>query len=125
MVVNFETNAYQNPGAGSVATQWIQNVYQLLSGCYKYSLTKAFSPTTLNVGDPGVFTLCYSNTGSTTLSNVPLWDTIPGCLSYVSNSFGPPAISGQVYSWTIPSIAAGASACVTVNFTVSSFAGCP
>jgi uncharacterized repeat protein (TIGR01451 family) len=128
MVVNFETNAFQNPGAGSVATEWIQNTYQLLSGCYRYSLTKAFVPTTLNVGDSGTFTLCYTNSGSTSLTNVPLWDTIPACLTYNSNStniVGAPTINGQVYSWVVPSIAPAASACVTVNFTVSSFAACP
>lgn len=124
MVVNFETNAFVAPQANATSTQWIQNVYQLLSGCYRYSLTKAFSPTQLCVGDPGTFTLCYNNTGSTTLTNVPLWDTLPACLSYVSDSQGSPSVNGQVYSWTIPSIAPAASACITVNFNVSSFA-CP
>lgn len=129
MVVNFETNAFQDPQPGatpaSVATQWIQNVYQLLSGCYHYSLTKAFVPTELCVNDPGTFTLCYNNSGSTSLTNVSLWDTLPGCLSYTGASIVPSAINGQVYSWVIPSIAPAASACITVNFTVSSFAGCP
>ncbi len=125
MVVNFETNAFVAPQSNATAVGWIQNVYQLLSGCYKYSLTKAFVPTQLCVGDPGTFTLCYNNTGSTTLTNVPLWDTMPPCLSYVSDSQGSPGISGQVYSWTIPSIAPAASACITVNFTVNSFAACP
>ncbi len=124
LVVNFETNAYQNPGVGSVAVQWIQNVYQLLSGCYRYSLTKAFSPTQLCVNDPGTFTLCYNNTGSTALNNVQLWDTLPSCLTYNSASTAPTAVNGSVYSWTIPTINVGASACITVNFTVSSFA-CP
>jgi uncharacterized repeat protein (TIGR01451 family) len=128
MVVNFETNAYQNPQpAGtpaSVAIEWIQNVYQLLSGCYRYSLTKAFVPTTLCVGDPGTFTLCYSNSGSTNLTNVPLWDTLPSCLTYSSDSLGGASNSGQVYSWVIPSINAGTSACITVHFTVNGFA-CP
>lgn len=124
LVVNFETNAFQNPGASSVSDKWIQNVYQLLSGCYRYSLTKAFVPTTLCVGDPGTFTLCYNNSGSTTLSNVPLWDTLPSCLTYNSDSQGGATNVGQVYTWVIPSIAPAASACITVNFTVNGFA-CP
>ena len=122
LVVNFETNAFATPNATS--DQWIQNVYQLLSGCYKYTLTKAFDQPTLCVGDSSFFTLCYSNTGSTALTNVPLWDTLPSCFSYVSDSLGGATSVGQLYNWVVPSIASGASACVTVNFTVSSFA-CP
>jgi uncharacterized repeat protein (TIGR01451 family) len=126
MVVNFETNAFVAPQTNATSDGWIQNVYQLLSGCYKYSLTKAFTQPQLCVGDPGSFTLCYNNAGSTTLTNVPLWDTIPSCLSYVSDNLGGPGpgVNGQVYSWNIPSIAPLASACFTVNFTVNSFA-CP
>jgi uncharacterized repeat protein (TIGR01451 family) len=121
-VVNFETNAFVNVNATSTA--WIQNVYQLLSGCYKYSLTKSFVNPNLCVGDSSSFTLCFDNTGSTNLTNVPLWDTLPACLSYVSDSQGGSSNLGQVYSWTIPAINAGASACITVNFNVASFA-CP
>lgn len=128
LVVSFESNAYQQPQPGSspasVAVSWIQNVYQLLSGCYRYSLSKAFNPTQLCVNDSGSFTLCYSNEGSTTLTNVPLWDTMPPCLSYTGASQAPNAVNGSVYSWVIPSLAPAASACITVNFTVSSFA-CP
>jgi uncharacterized repeat protein (TIGR01451 family) len=124
MVVNFETNAFVAPNANATSNEWIQNVYQLLSGCYKYSLTKTFSPTNLCVGDSGTFALCYSNTGSTALTNVPLWDTLPACLTYNSDSQGGATHVGQVYSWSLPSIAAGASACITVNFTVANFL-CP
>lgn len=127
LVVSFETNAFAETAlkaAPSVWDQWIQNVYALLSGCYRYSLSKAFDQPTLCVGDASKFTLCYSNSGSTTLTNVPLWDTLPSCLSYVSDSQGGATANGQVYSWNIPSIASGASACITVNFTVSSFS-CP
>jgi uncharacterized repeat protein (TIGR01451 family) len=122
MVVNFETNAFVNVNATS--TGWIQNVYQLLSGCYKYSLTKAFAPAQLCVGDPGTFTLCYNNTGSTSLTNVDLWDTLPSCLGYTGASTAPTASAGQFYRWQIPTIASGTSACITVNFTVNSYA-CP
>lgn len=128
LVVSFETNAFQNPQPPatppSVAIQWIQNTYQYLSGCYRYSLSKAFVPSQLNVGDAGTFTLCYSNTGSTNLSNVSLWDTIPACLNYTGASLAPSSVSGQLYQWLIPSINAGSSACITVQFTVSSFS-CP
>jgi uncharacterized repeat protein (TIGR01451 family) len=123
MVVNFETNAFVSPGSGSVAVQWMQNMYGLLSGCYRYSLTKAFNPSNLCVGDSGAFTLCYTNSGSTTLTNVPLWDTLPVCLTYNSDSLGA-SVNGQLLNWTIPSVASGASACVTVNFTVANFS-CP
>jgi uncharacterized repeat protein (TIGR01451 family) len=128
LVVNFETNAFQDPTPpatpASVAIQWIQNVYQLLSGCYRYELTKAFNPTQLCVNDPGSFTLCYENSGTTALSNVHLWDTLSACLTYNNATPAPSAINGQVYSWVIPTINVGQSACVTVNFTVSNYT-CP
>lgn len=126
LVVNWETNAFVAPQANAVSTGWIQNVYELLSGCYRYSLTKAFANPSLCVGDSSSFTLCYTNSGTTALSNVQLWDTIPSCLTYLSDNLGGPgpAINGKVYDWNIPSIAAGASACFTVNFTVNGFA-CP
>lgn len=125
MVVSFETNAFQNPGSGSVAVQWMQNVYGLLSGCYRYSLTKAFNQSPLCVGDNSFFTLCYTNSGTTPLTNVPLWDTLPACLIYGSDSLGGATVNGQVYSWTIPTVNPGTSQCVTVNFTVGPYGACP
>jgi uncharacterized repeat protein (TIGR01451 family) len=126
LVVNWETNAFVAPQEDATSDAWVQNVYELLSGCYRYSLTKAFASPSLCVGDSSYFTLCYTNSGSTGLTNVPLWDTMPSCLSYVSDNLGGPGptINGHVYSWNIPSVAASTTACFTVNFTVSSYA-CP
>jgi uncharacterized repeat protein (TIGR01451 family) len=127
MVVSFETNAFQDPQPAatpaSVAEQWIQNVYTLLSGCYKYSLNKTFlaQKTPVCVGSSSAFTLCSTNNGSTPLTNVDLWDTIPTCLTYNSDSQGGPTVTGNVYNWVVPLINPGNTYCITVNFTVNSF----
>ena len=126
MVVNWETNAFCTGSLlNNTSNAWIQNVYGLLSGCYRYSLTKAFNQSPLCVGANSFFTLCYTNSGSTALTNVPLWDTLPACLIYGSDSLGGATVNGQVYSWTIPTVNPGTSQCVTVNFTVGPYGACP
>jgi uncharacterized repeat protein (TIGR01451 family) len=131
LVASFETNAWAETSLqNNTSAAWIQNVYGLLSGCYHYQLTKAFTQPSLCVGQTGSFTLCVTNTGQTALPDLPLWDTIPGCLQYNSTSsgdgsLGPPAVNGNVYTWTIPNVPnTGVPYCLTVNFTVQNYAGC-
>jgi hypothetical protein len=121
LVVNFESNAFTEPALKNATSDaWIQNVYDLLSGCYRYTVTKAFTPTELCVGDAGTFQICYTNLGKA-LSNYDIWDTLPNCLSFSSSTPAPTSGSGQFRRWNFPTIGVGASACVTVNFTVSCY----
>jgi uncharacterized repeat protein (TIGR01451 family) len=130
LVASFETNGFATPALQTATTfQVLQNVYTLLSGCLHYTVTKTFSPSTLCVGDPGTFTICATNTSSfASIPNYSISDTIATCLTYNSSSTSvatsgtgnsSAGAAGTLYWWTFPSIAPGASACVTVNFTAS------
>lgn len=126
LVVSFETNAYTEPALKNATSDaWIQNVYDLLSGCYRYTVTKAFTPANVCVGDTGSFSICYQNTGNRALSNIVISDTLPGCISYNSSSPAASGSSGNLRWWNIGSVASGASACVTVNYTAVSMPPCP
>jgi uncharacterized repeat protein (TIGR01451 family) len=127
LAVGFETNTFAEAVlANATSTAVLQNLYDFLStGCRKYEVTKEFVPPQLCVGDPGTFEICYENTGSRAITNIDIWDTIPTCLSYTGASLAPTSTNGNVYSWRIANIPAGASACITVNFDTTSFPPCP
>lgn len=125
MVVGFETNGYTEAVLQTTAsTNTLKNIYDFLSACWNYTITKTFIPTTLCVGDTGRFTLCYNNTGNS-VPSVTIWDTVPSQLTVSTVSpaatGGPQAVAGgNLYWWTLAPLAAGASGCITVNFTVNS-----
>jgi hypothetical protein len=123
LVASFESNAFIAPQANTWSTQALQNLYALLSGCQHYSVNKSFNQPSLCVGLPGSFTLCGTNTSAAaTLTNFSLSDTLPTCLTYSSSSSNgspTPGNTGNLYWWTFPSVAPGASVCVTVQFNVS------
>lgn len=127
LVVSFETNAFTETELQDAAsTEWIQNLYTLLSGCVHYTVAKTFVPNNLCLGSPGTFTLCATNTSTTAaLTNYTFADTIPTCLTYTSSNPSPTGNSGHFYWWTIPSITAGNTACVTVQFNATSIPPCP
>lgn len=125
LVVSFESNAFAEPTLQNATSQaFIQNVYDLLSGCLRYELTKTFSQAEVCVGDTSTFTLCYQNTGTRSLPAMTLVDTLPSCFTFVSSTPPPSGGTGQVRFWNIGTVPSGASACVTVQYTVSSF-NCP
>jgi len=140
LVASFETNAWATacfpPPAPPACTEdqsvfaneALQNVYTLLSGCLRYTVTKTFNPTSLSVGQTGQFTICATNTSTlNSISNYSISDTIATCLTYNSSTSTPTSgngnqsagAAGTLYWWTFASIAPGASACVTVNFTAA------
>ncbi len=76
------------------------------------SLTKTVNKASVTLGDTVTFTLSYQNTGSVTAPNVPLWDTIPSCVSYIGSS---PAATqnGSLLNWNLGNINSGGSGSVT------------
>ncbi len=76
------------------------------------SLTKTVNKASLTLGDTVTFTLSYQNTGSVAAPNVPLWDTIPGCVSYIGSN---PAATqnGSLLSWNLGNINSGSNGSVT------------
>ncbi len=122
MFVNFDTNAFTGdtncPGGCFTATQegyYIQNVYDFLADCTKYTLTKTVNPSTICVGQNATYQICYNNIGSKALTGVVVWDTIPNCLAVqASTNPSPSGNSGQLYWWNIGTVNPGVNACINV-----------
>jgi len=122
MFVNFDSNEFSGdtncPGGCYTATEegyYIQNVYDFLADCTKYTLTKTVNPSTICVGQNATYQICYNNIGTKALTGVVVWDTIPNCLSVQgSTSPAPSGNSGQLYWWNIGTVNPGVSACINV-----------
>ena len=126
LVVSFETNGFAETGLQNAASEaWIQNIYDFLSGCYRYNITKTFTPDNGCVGDTGVFTLCYSNTGGSDLTNITIYDTVPTCLTVTGSTPAADGNSGNIYWWNIGTIPMAGSGCITVDFDITAFPPCP
>ncbi|UCE18874.1 MAG: hypothetical protein JSV84_00535, partial [Gemmatimonadota bacterium] len=92
------------------------------------TVTKTLTVPTIgiaNVGEPVVFEIEIENTGSTTLTTVPLVDDFdPGCLSFVSASPVQSLLTSGTVSWNnVGPIGPSATQTVTVNFTALSPCG--
>lgn len=72
------------------------------------------------VGDAVVFQIALLNSGTTTISTLPLSDNYSaGCLAFASATPTPSSASGGVILWSnLGPLSAGATKTVTVNFTV-------
>ncbi|MGC9516472.1 MAG: hypothetical protein ACP5C3_02085, partial [Methanomicrobiales archaeon] len=77
------------------------------------------SPAVYNVGELVVYTVNVINTGPDAATGVVVTDTVPVGLTYVSSTLGGvyDPVTGVV-TWTVPSLAAGASFTPTVTVTV-------
>ncbi len=117
LIVSFESNGFAEPQLQNETSKgWIQNAYDLLSGCYRYDLTKDFTPDTIQVNSEGTFTLSYENNGVHDMFNVTISDTIPTCLEFISSTPAPTGNTNNYYWWIIPTIPKGSSASITVNY---------
>jgi len=112
--INFETNCLltgrfdlNNEG------KYIQNIYDYLATCYKFTITKTVNPGKICLGESATYTICYSNTGKD-LPNVSLWDTIPNCLGIISTSQPPTGINGKLYWWNLGTVPSGTNACINI-----------
>jgi len=85
------------------------------------SIAKTVSNSTPNVGDTIVFTVSLSNSGPNAATNVTAQDQLPAGLTLVSSSPSQgtynPAPPG---TWTVGTVAAGATATLTLTATVVS-----
>ena len=75
-------------------------------------------PDPLLVGETIVYTLTASNAGPSTATDVVVSDTLPANLDYVSNSCGA-AFAAPTLTWTIGTLAVGASLDCTLTVTVA------
>lgn len=117
MVVSFESNAFAEDGLkNSTSKAWIQNVYDLLSGCYRYNIEKTFEPDTGKVGQEGTFKIFYENSGVQELQNFTVRDTIPSCLEFISSSPAPSGNNGNAFWWDLSKVPSGSSGEIIVTF---------
>ena len=81
------------------------------------SVTKTADVQSATVGDTVTYTIGVKNDGPSDAASVVVTDTPPTGLTFISATQGG-AVQGSNVVWTIPTIAAGATATVSVTFTV-------
>jgi uncharacterized repeat protein (TIGR01451 family) len=87
------------------------------------SLTKtAVAPDPLAIGDTITYTLTASNAGPGAADNVTVTDTLPANVTYVANSCGASFVAPTL-TWTIGTLANGASATCDIDVTVANAGG--
>jgi len=92
--------------------------------CPDLYLKKQISPSYINFHDltadpPVTVTLSATNTAPVALTNVTVEDALPAELNTPTGFSQPATVTGNTISWTIPSIAAGATAILSFQVTVS------
>jgi uncharacterized repeat protein (TIGR01451 family) len=87
-----------------------------------FSKTGSINP--IATGSNLTYTLCYDNRANTAaVANVRITDTLPAGVAFVSAT-GSPTVAGQVVTWTIGTVAAGAAqACNDLVVTVNAAPG--
>jgi uncharacterized repeat protein (TIGR01451 family) len=83
-----------------------------------FSLTKTASATQVAPGGTVTYTIAYNNYGGTAAANVVITDVLPSGMTYASSTGGGVNASGTV-TWSIGTVAAGASGSVTVTVTAA------
>lgn len=125
MVVLFESNAFAEEDLQSdVSQKWIQNCYDLLSGCYRYELEKQFIPDVGNLHDEGLFEIRYTNSSAKPIESIRIRDSIPSCLRFLHSVPAPSGNSGNIYWWDLKNIDGGETGSVKVTFEAVSMPPC-
>ncbi|MES2826418.1 MAG: InlB B-repeat-containing protein, partial [Pseudomonadota bacterium] len=83
-----------------------------------FTLTKTASATQIAPGGTVTYTITYANYGGTSASSVVITDALPAGMTYSSSTGGGVNASNTV-TWTIGTVAAGASGSVTVTATAA------
>jgi len=123
-VTSIRNTAYYGPGGSTTPTTPTNEVENPIGGTTPISnltVTKSSSAgnnTQVTAGQTLVYTITVTNTGTAASGIVTVTDTIPYGLTYQSSS--PYGINNNgTVTWTLPSIAAGQSATITVSTTVN------
>ncbi|WP_369425674.1 DUF7507 domain-containing protein, partial [Methanothrix sp.] len=83
-------------------------------------IEKTADTTEVNPGDTITYTLTVRNTGSSTINDVTVVDTLPPGTLYVSANPAPSGVSGSVITWNLGALDPGASVVITLTATVES-----
>src|SRR5581483_2767714 len=107
LVANLEIYAFWgSPGATYVEQCYSAPVPKAVY--FQILTTKTVNTATANTNDFLTYTMTYSNTGTNTLNNVTVWDTVPANTSYVPGSATPAAsLSGSLLTWAIGTLNPG------------------
>ncbi len=98
-----ETTTTDNTGTATTTVSQNPNV----------TLTKT-GPATANAGAQLTYTLDYGNSGGADAADVTVSDTLPAGLTFVSAAPAPSSVRGQVLTWNLNTVAAGATGRITV-----------
>ncbi len=82
------------------------------------AISKAVTPPVVASGERVTFTLTYSNIGPVPAADVVITDTLPAGLSYLSAAPGPAGVNGQVITWSLGTLDAGANGSIQLIATV-------
>ncbi len=98
------------------------NDYAAVTGnvVYDLALVKTVAPTPL-VGADGLatWTITIKNQGNLASGTYSVTDRLPAGLTYLGSNRIPATISGRLYTWVMPNLAAGATTTITVNTQVN------
>lgn len=114
-----------NFGGSPVATQGWEFVVATLGTSADLSIAKSDSIDPVTVGGALAYTLAVNNAGPDAATSVSVVDTLPAGVAFVSAS-GTGWTCGEalgVVTCTLPSLAAGPAAAITVNVTAPATAG--
>lgn len=111
---NVALGAINSAGTGNAT--WVLTI----RGGSNIVLTKSASASNAKKGDTVTFTIAYQNTGSGSASSVVITDAIPAGSTLVAGSItGGGTVSAGTITWTIGTVAAGASGSVSFQVTVN------
>jgi hypothetical protein len=126
VLASLDFNMLGSGWSAPLGNPYIDNSYTWLGNCQtRYTASKSAS-TAGPVGQGSSFNylVCVQNTGSVPLSGLA-FDTLPGCVTYVSSTPAYNTRVGNYFTWNLGSVALGASACVTVTVQATSLPPCP
>lgn len=90
------------------------------------TLLKAVDKLVASIGDTLTYTVTITNLALSPITNLPLTDALPAGSTYVTDSFkvngtaATPTLNGNTLTYTIPSVATGAT---TVTYSVTVVGG--
>jgi len=101
----------------------VTNHSALVGSAPDLTVSKSVTPRTIKPNGIITYSITYKNSGNRAASSVSIGDTIPAGTTYVNgSSTAGGTLTGNLLSWTIGSVAAGAQGSVSFQLLVSSTA---
>jgi len=130
-MVSFDINAWgdhQTDWQGGKVTRatfaFIQNIYDLISGVKSYSVSKAFIPEEIDVGQNGTFTISIENKKDNPLYGFTVTDTVSACLNVISANPTWTSRNGNVFTWNVDEVLGRSTKTITVQYSADQMPPC-